>query len=124
MDLITPTAVIRQIESYFAGGTNRYLTRREQLLAERAIARSLEGPRFETTIHLGNVVDALENAARESARSHTPNSKGRGIVLFAANRVEMLEVLACVRVLHILGSDLPVECHFTTAPPRLIRICE
>ena len=120
MDMIVPDEVIRHIESYFIGGANRYLTRREQPLAERAIAKTLEGPRFETTIHLGNMVHALERAARNARRSRTPHLKGRGVVLFAANKTEMIEVLACARLLRLFSSDLAIECHLAMRPPRQV----
>jgi ADP-heptose:LPS heptosyltransferase len=121
MDMITAEDMIRRVESYFAGGANRYLTSQERPAAERAIAKTLKGPRFETTINLGTVAGALEQAAREARRSSIPNLEGRGVVLFAANTSEMTEVLACVRVLRARGSDLPIECHFAGPSPRRLR---
>jgi len=121
MDMIRPEEVIRRIENYFAGGANRYLTPREQDAAQRAIAKTLNGPRFETTTNLGNVVEGLEQAARNAVRARISNSKGRGVVLFAANTNQMIDVLACVRVIRALGSDLPIECHLAARPTRRLR---
>ena len=117
MDMITTDEVIRHIEGYFAGGANRYLTPHNKHFAERAITKSLKGPRFETTINLGNVVNALEQAANQARLFSLRRTVEQGVVLFAANRIEMIEVLACARVLRNLGSDSPIECHFATKPP-------
>ena len=72
MDMITAQEVIRRIETYFQGGALPWLKQSAQRAAKRAIARSLEGTRFDITINLGSVRAALECAAREAQRTPAP----------------------------------------------------
>ncbi len=117
MDMITPEDVIQRIETYFAGRTNPYLTLRERKAAQRAIARSLEGPRFDITIDLASAPAAFERAARAALQSRRPMMSGRGIICFATNRDEVIEVLAAARLVRALRCELPMEC-WTSVPLR------
>jgi hypothetical protein len=119
MDMITAEQVIGRIESYFAAGVNQYLAPRQQKAAVRAIALSLEGPRFDSTIHLASAPDAFERAARKALLSRAPRMRGRGIILLATNRDEVAEALACAHLIRELGSKLSIECW--TALPFLPR---
>jgi hypothetical protein len=110
MDMITAEQVIERIEFYFAGGANRYLAPRQLEFARRAVARSLEGVRFDSTIHLGTVSAELEQAASKALREKLPPMNGRAVILFATNRHEVIEALACARVIRALKIRLPVEC--------------
>jgi hypothetical protein len=110
MDMITAGQVIERVEFYFATGVNQYLAPRQQKAAARAIALSLEGPRFDSTIHLASAPDAFERAADEALRHRAPQMRGRGIVLLATNRDEAAEALACASLIRELGSELSIEC--------------
>ncbi|HWN95705.1 MAG TPA: glycosyltransferase family 9 protein [Methylomirabilota bacterium] len=117
MDMITADDVVRRMETYFEGGVNRFLEAGEKRAAEHAVARSLEGPRLDTTINLATVADALEQAAREARESRPPLLKGRGILLFAATAAEVREALTNCRKIRALGSQLPIECWLSTSCP-------
>jgi len=108
MNMISASEVIRRIETYFEAGTNRYLAPRERHVAERAITRSTEGPRFDITINLASVRAALEHAAQEARAAVPPPMNGRGVVLFGASAEEFSSVLACARLLRP-RSELPME---------------
>ena len=110
MDMITVDEVIRRIETFFDGGSNRFLTPREQRAAQRATQGSPTGPRFESTVHPGNVRTALDAAVREARRAPVPGMQGRGIILLLDSREELVEALACVRLLRALSCELPIAC--------------
>lgn len=109
MDMISASEVIRRIETYFDGGANEYLRPNELRAAQRAISRSTEGPRFDITINLGTVREALERAAQNAREVKVPTMSGQGVVLLATGREEFVEALACVQLLRALGSKLPIE---------------
>ena len=113
MSMITADQVIRRIKIYFDGGSMRYLTERENRAAQRAVVRSIKGPRFDTTIHLGSVTVALERAAREARQSRPPVMSGRGILLLVRTPNELVPALACARTLRSLGSKVDIECWST-----------
>ena len=110
MDMITADQAIERIESYFASGVNQYLHAQQQKAAARAIARSLEGARFDSTINLASVSSELERAARKALRSRVPCMQDQSIILLATNRDEVIEALACARLVRAWGSQLPMEC--------------
>jgi hypothetical protein len=110
MDMIGAEEVIRRIGTYFASGVNQYLARRQQAAAERAIARSLKGPRFDITINLSSAPAAFERAAKEAQESAVPPMEGRGAILAVTSRDEAVEALACARLMRALGSKLPIDC--------------
>jgi ADP-heptose:LPS heptosyltransferase len=117
MDMITAEEVIRRVELYFTGGANRFLSIRQQPAARRAIQRSLVGPRFETTIHLGTVRAALDLAATEARAAVAPALKGRGILLLVAAAEEIVEALAGMRWVRASADHLPIECWHSVALP-------
>ena len=113
MDMISADEVIRRIETYFAGGTIFFLKPAEQRSAARAVTKSLEGPRFETTVNLATVPAALEEAAQKARRSSPPAMSGRGVLLFAGTAAEARGAVSCARAIRASGSRLPVECWFS-----------
>ncbi len=117
MDMITAQQVIERIEAYFGGGVNQYLFPRQRKAARRAIACSLEGPRFDSTINLASAPKAFERAARKALHRRVPVMHGRGVVLFATDWDEVTAALACAHLLRELRSELPIEC-WTALPLR------
>jgi hypothetical protein len=131
--MISAEGVIRRIETSFGGGANHYLTDTQTRAAERAVAKSLEGPRLDTTINLMTVPAAFERAAREVVRAKAPAMEGRGVLLFAVNPTELAAAVASAKVIRALNLELPIECWITTtcssrAAAALrslqVRICE
>jgi hypothetical protein len=121
MDMITVEEVIRRIEIYFANGANRFLAPAEGHAAQRAIAKSLKGPRLDTTINLLTVFDAVGRATREADREKLPAMQGRGAVLFATNAAEAIAAAASTRAIRALDSALPIECWLRRdCPKRLV----
>jgi hypothetical protein len=110
MDMIPAAEVIRRIELYIRGGCGRFLGTREVAAARRAIARSTEGPRFESTVNLSSVSRELAQAIRRARRSRAPAMMGRGIIVLAHHDAEIVPALESVRSFRRLGCALPVEC--------------
>ena len=109
LDMITAAEVIRRIETYFHGGALEYLTPREGRAAERAIARSLEGARFEKTINLASAIPALERATQKALRTRVPAMRGRGVIFLANTGEEMTQAIDGIQQFRDGGSALPVE---------------
>ena len=109
MDMISAGEVIRRIETYFDGGANEYLKPAEKRAERRAIARSLEGPRFDITIHLGTMRAAFEHAARAARSAAIPAMSGRGVLLLANDANDFPEALACARLIRSMGSQISLE---------------
>lgn len=110
MDMITVEEVIRRIETYFVGGANRYLSPPDIQAAERAIAKSLEGPRLETTINLLTMPAAFHRAARQADRKNVPSMEGSGVLLFTTDAAEAAKVIASARCVRAHDSAVPIEC--------------
>jgi hypothetical protein len=117
MDMITAEEVIRRIETYFDGACANYLETHQRRAARRAIARSIEGPRFESTINLATAPAQLASAARQARSSRVPRMSGRGILLILNCASELIPAIAAVRVVRKLGSKLPVECWLNNRCP-------
>ena len=110
MDMISAAEVIRRIEIYIRGGCGRFLRARERDAARRAIARSTDGLRFESTLNLATAPGELAKAARMARRSRVPSMSGRGILLLAHNEGDLDPALECIRSIRQMGSVIPIEC--------------
>lgn len=118
MDMITPGEVIRRIETYFEGGSLSYLSSPERTAAQRAINCSRQGPNFDHTINLATAPAALARAATEARTAPLPPGQDRSLLLFASQSEDLLPLLACARLIHALGSTLPIECWISSRCPR------
>jgi hypothetical protein len=108
MDLITPEAVIRRIESYFDGGATRYLQAREARLASRAVR--LAGPSGfdDLPLTLSSARLALEAFLASTPRPAT-GYRGRGIVICGGGASYFVNAWVCLNALRRLGCRLPVQ---------------
>jgi ADP-heptose:LPS heptosyltransferase len=114
LEMITAAEVVQRIKTYFCGGANAYLNKRELAAAERAIAKSLRGPRFETTVNLLSAPTALRAVARRARESSPPRMGGNGILIFAQDAGELKTALNDARTIRERGCTLPIECWLTT----------
>lgn len=120
MDMIAAAEVIRRIETYFHGGANRFLTAAEARAAGRAIARSLKGPRFDTTLNLLTAPAAVEKAAAGAKRAKAPAMKGRGVLVTLAALEEGSAAVDSARAVRALDSLSPIECWTSVNLPPAI----
>lgn len=121
MDLITADEVIRRLETFFRGGANAYLRPIEFAAARRAMARSIEGPRFESTVHLGNFREALTRAAADAQTAAVPVMNGRGVLLLARTMAEAERALNIAKRMRASGCELSAECWHASRWPKELR---
>ncbi len=108
MDLITPEAVVRQIECYFDGGAARYLRRREARLASRAAHLAGHSGFDELPLTLPGARGALEAFLRQAPRP-AAGYRGRGIVICCGGARYFANAWVCLNALRRLGCRLPVQ---------------
>jgi hypothetical protein len=108
MDLITADDVIKRIESYFEGGSVRYLTREEGRLGRRAVQAAGRSGFEDLPLNLSSARPALE-----AFLSHPPpplnGYGGRGIVICGGGARCFTNAWVCLNMLRRLGCRLPIQ---------------
>jgi ADP-heptose:LPS heptosyltransferase len=109
MDMIAPAEVIRRIETYFDGGTIRYLTPQQFKAAELGVAatRENEYDRLPLNIHFAWL--ACEKFIGSIPNNPTQRFQGRGIVICGGGAKYFTNAWVCINMLRKLGCKLPIE---------------
>jgi hypothetical protein len=108
MHLITPQAVIQRIETYFEGGTARYLQPSEDRVCFRAARFAGSSGFDDLPLTLASARPALEKFLHRPPRPQD-RYRGRGIVICAGGARYFTNAWVCLNVLRRLGCRLTIQ---------------
>jgi ADP-heptose:LPS heptosyltransferase len=108
MDLITAPEVVRRIRLYFEGGTARYLSSRQWVAGQRAVAATLKNPYDDQPLNLHSAGLSLDNFIHTMPPC-TAGFVGRGIVICGGGVRYFTNAWVCIHMLRRLGCRLPVQ---------------
>jgi ADP-heptose:LPS heptosyltransferase len=108
MDMITPSEVIRRIESYFQGGVLRYLSPRQATTALQGIAATTANRFDRLPLSLQSAGMALDQFIRVIP-PYPDRFEGRGIVICGGGPKYMPNLWVCINMLRRLGCRSDVQ---------------
>jgi ADP-heptose:LPS heptosyltransferase len=107
MDMITSAEVIRRIEMYFSGGVIKYLSPRQQVVAERGVEATSKNSYDRQKLSLHNAGMACDRFI-QTIPAFPNHYHGRGIVI-CGNRKNFTDTRNCINRLRKLKCELPVQ---------------
>ncbi len=108
MDMITPAEVIRRIETYFDGGSLKYLTRRQVKAAGRGVIATARNSYDHQPLNIHNAGMACEQFIRAIPR-YPGRYEGRGIVICGGGVRYFTNAWVCINMLRRLECRLPIQ---------------
>jgi hypothetical protein len=108
MDLITPTEVVRRIESYFQGGAAGYLSRRQFAAAQRGTQATAANPYDRRALTRHSAGMACESFI-QSIPEYPGGYEGRGIVICGGGARYLPGAWVTINMLRRLGCRLPIQ---------------
>ena len=108
MDMITPGEVVRRVETYFRGGSLKYLSPSQQTAAAKGVAVAAAGSYDRQPLNLHSAGMACDRFL--AAIPPCPHAyQGRGIVICGGGIKYFTNAWVCVNMLRRLGCRLPVQ---------------
>ena len=108
MAMISSDAVIRRIETYFAGGACRYLTRKEARFAGDAVMATANRMLTDRPLNFYTAPDLASRAIQEIP-AYPGGFAGRGIVICGGGTPMFTNAWVCINRLRQLGCSLPIQ---------------
>ncbi|HEY5912328.1 MAG TPA: glycosyltransferase family 9 protein [Verrucomicrobiae bacterium] len=108
MDMISSDAVIQRIETYFGGGTARYLSPKEAKLAAGGVGSTASNTLAKRPLNFYTAPELAERFINEIPAC-PPGFTGRGIVVCGGGVPMFTNAWVCINMLRRLGCDLPIE---------------
>jgi ADP-heptose:LPS heptosyltransferase len=109
MGMITASEVIARIETYFRGGTLKYLTRRQRKAAQFGVVASAQNRYDEQPLTIHNAGMACDHFIRSIPSFPEGRFNGRGIVICGGGSRYFTNAWVCIHMLRHAGCRLPVQ---------------
>jgi len=108
MNMITAAEVVGRIESYFEGGTAKYLAATEYRASQRGVTATANNPYDEQPLTIHSAGTACDHFAA-NLEGCTADCYGKGIVICAGGVQYFTNAWVCINILRRLGCQLPIQ---------------